>query len=146
MTDPDLGRLLLEAHRALGAELVSTLAERGYPDARPGHAAVFLHIDRRTGTRLTELARRARMTKQGMMLVVDDLEQRGYVRRVPDPEDARAKVVRLTARGRRFVAEARRASATVEAAARRDLGDRRYETLRDALEELVGLGPEERGG
>ncbi|HET9723890.1 MAG TPA: MarR family winged helix-turn-helix transcriptional regulator [Actinomycetota bacterium] len=146
MTDPDLGRLLLEAHRALGAELVSTLAERGYPDARPGHAAVFLHIDRRTGTRLTELARRARMTKQGMMLVVDDLEQRGYVRRVPDPEDARAKVVRLTARGRRFVAEARRASAAVEAAARRDLGDRRYETLRDALEELVGLGPEERGG
>jgi DNA-binding MarR family transcriptional regulator len=146
VTAPDLGRLLLEAHRALGAELVSTLAERGYPDARPGHAAVFLHIDRRTGTRLTELARRARMTKQGMMLVVDDLEQRGYVRRVPDPEDARAKVVRLTARGRRFVAEARRASAAVEAGARRDLGDRRYETLRDALEELVGLGVEEREG
>ena len=73
------------------------------------------------------------MTKQGMMLVLDDLEQRGYVRRVPD-RDARAKVVRLTARGRRFVAEARRASAAVEARARRDLGDRRYETLRDALE------------
>ncbi|HEU4356516.1 MAG TPA: MarR family winged helix-turn-helix transcriptional regulator [Actinomycetota bacterium] len=146
MTDPDLGRLLLEAHRALGAELVSTLAERGYPDARPGHASVFLHIDRRTGTRLTELARRARMTKQGMMLVVDDLEQRGYVRRVPDPEDARAKVVRLTARGRRFVAEARRASAAVEAGVRRDLGDRRYETLREALEELVGVGPEEPDG
>lgn len=146
VTDPDLGRLLLEAHRALGAELVSTLAERGYPDARPGHASVFLHIDRRTGTRLTELARRARMTKQGMMLVVDDLEQRGYVRRVPDPEDARAKVVRLTARGRRFVAEARRASAAVEAGVRRDLGDRRYETLREALEELVGVGPEEPDG
>lgn len=143
VTDPDLGRLLLEAHRALGAELAASLAERGYPDARPGHAAVFLHIDRRAGTRLTELARRARMTKQGMMLVVDDLEQRGYVRRVPDAEDARAKVVRLTARGRRFVAEARRASAAVEARARRELGDRRYETLRDALEELVGLGPED---
>ncbi len=143
VTDPDLGRLLLEAHRALGAELVASLAERGYPDARPGHAAVFLHIDRRAGTRLTELARRARMTKQGMMLVVDDLEQRGYVRRVPDAEDARAKVVRLTARGRRFVAEARRASAAVEARARRELGDRRYETLREALEELVGLGPED---
>lgn len=146
MADPDLGRLLLEAHRALGAELVATLDERGYPDARPGHSAVFLHIDRRTGTRLTELARRARMTKQGMMLVVDDLEQRGYVRRVPDPEDARAKVVRLTARGRRYVAEARRASAAVEARARRDLGDRRYETLRDALEELVGQGSDEQEG
>lgn len=143
VTDPDLGRLLLEAHRVLGVELVTDLTERGYPDARPGHAAVFLHIDRRTGTRLTELARRARMSKQGMMLLVDDLEQRGYVRRVPDPDDARAKMVRLTARGRRFVAEARRASAAVEARARRELGDRRYETLRDALEELIGLAPDE---
>jgi DNA-binding MarR family transcriptional regulator len=137
MTDPDLGRLLLEAHRAMGSQLVGILAERGYPDARPGHAAVFLHIDRRSGTRLTDLARRARMSKQGMMLLVDDLEQRGYVRRVGDPEDGRAKVVRLTAKGRRYVGEARRVTAAIESRTRRELGDRRYETLRSALEELV---------
>src|SRR5438094_9336389 len=100
--------MLQEAQRALAEELIQNLAERGYTDVRAGHAAVFMHIDRRAGTRLTELARRARMTKQGMMLLVDDLERRGYVRRVPDPEDGRAKVVRLTARGRRYVAEARR--------------------------------------
>ncbi|HEX9717415.1 MAG TPA: MarR family transcriptional regulator, partial [Actinomycetota bacterium] len=69
MADPDLVRLLLEGHRALAVELISSLDERGYPDARPAHAAVFMHIDRRSGTRLTELARRARMTKQGMMLI-----------------------------------------------------------------------------
>ena len=141
--DVDLGRLLLEAHRALGAEFVATLDERGYPDARPGHAAVVLHIDRRSGTRLTDLAHRARMTKQGMMLVVDDLEGRGYVRRVPDPEDARAKIVRLTAGGRRYVAEARRGITGIEGGVRRDLGDRRYEALRYALEELIGLEVEE---
>lgn len=145
VSEPDLARLLLEAHRALGSQLVATMDERGYPDSRPGHAAVFIHIDRRSGTRLTELARRARMTKQGMMLVVDDLEGRGFVRRVPDPEDARAKVVRLTAKGRRYVAEGRRVLAAVEAHARRELGDRRYETLRDALEQLVDLGGEETG-
>ena len=137
MGEPDLARMLLEASRTLGAEVVASLDERGFPDARPGHAAVFMHIDRRWGTRLTDLARRARMTKQGMMLVVDDLENRGYVRRVPDPEDARAKVVRLTARGRRFVAEARRAVAAVEARTRRELGERRYEALRDSLELLI---------
>ena len=142
MADPDLGRLLLEAHRALGAELVSTLEERGYPDARPGHVSIFLHIDRRSGTRLTELARRARITKQGMMLLVDDLEERGYVRRVPDPEDSRAKVVRLTAKGRRYVAEGRRVVTALEARALRELGDRRFETLRGALEELIDLGGE----
>jgi DNA-binding MarR family transcriptional regulator len=77
------------------------------------------------------------MTKQGMMLMVDDLEGRGYVRRVSDPEDGRAKVVRLTARGRRCAAESRRAAQALESQTRRLLGDRRYETLRDVLEELV---------
>ena len=142
MDEPHLGRLLQEAQRALADELLQNLAERGYTDVRAGHAAVFMHIDRRAGTRLTELARRARMTKQGMMLLVDDLEERGYVRRVPDEEDGRAKVVRLTARGRRYVAEARRAVNAVEARARRLLGDRRYEALRSALEDLIGAEEE----
>jgi DNA-binding MarR family transcriptional regulator len=133
----DLPRLLLEAHRALAAELDGDLEERGYPDLRPGHASVFLAVDRRGGTRLTTLARRARMTKQGMMLTVDELEERGYVRRVPDPEDARAKLVRLTAKGRRVAAEYRRAVQGLEQRARRDLGDRRYEALREALELLA---------
>lgn len=138
VTELDLARLLLEAHRALGAELSQALAERGYPDVRPGSATVFLHIDRRSGTRLTELARRARMTKQGMMLLVDELEERGYVRRVPDPGDARAKIVRLTARGRRCAAETRRVVAAIWARTRRELGDRRSEALREALELLAG--------
>jgi DNA-binding MarR family transcriptional regulator len=135
----DIGRLLLEGHRALASELDSSLAERGYPDLRPGHAAVFLHIDRRAGTRLTEMARRARMTKQGMMLLVDDLESRGYVRRVADRDDARAKVVRLTASGRQCAAECRRAVLALDARVRRQLGDRRYDSMREALEELANI-------
>ena len=133
----DLGRLLLEASRQVGAEVVAELQERGFDDARPGHAVVALHIDRRSGTRLGDLADRARMTKQGMMLVVDELEGRGYVRRVRDPEDARAKVVRLTVRGRRYVAELRQALVAVEGRVRRDVGERRFEVLRAALEDLV---------
>ena len=136
MTEPDLARLMLESHRALSSELVADLSERGYPDLRPGHAAVFLHVDR-SGTRLTELARRARMTKQGMMLIVDDLESRGYVRRVPDPDDSRAKVVKLTAHGRRAAGETRRVVQAIETRTRRSLGDRRFETLREALDEIV---------
>lgn len=146
MAEPSLSRLLLEASRVLGAEMVADLDERGFPDARAGHTAVFLHIDRRSGTRLTDLARRARMSKQGMMLLVDDLENRGYVRRVSDPDDARAKVVRLTARGRRYAAEARRVVAAVEARARRELGERRYEALRGALDELIGNGSDGSAG
>jgi DNA-binding MarR family transcriptional regulator len=137
MSVPDMTRLLLEGHRALASELDDALDERGYPDLRPGHLAVFDHIDRRSGTRLTELAQRGRMTKQGMMLVVDDLEARGYVRRAADPEDARAKVVKLTARGRRAAAESRRAVAAVDVRTKRLLGDRRYDALREALDVLT---------
>ena len=145
MSVPDLHRLLLEGHRVLAAELSEDLAERGYPDLRPGHLAVFQHVDRRSGTRLTELAARARMTKQGMMLVVDDLEARGYVRRAIDPDDARAKVVKLTARGRRAAAEARRAAAALEVRTKRSLGDRHYEAIRESLQTLTSSeGDEDR--
>lgn len=98
---------------------------------------MFVNIDRRSGTRLTELARRARVTKQAMMLLVDELEQKGYVRRVPDDEDARAKVVRLTARGRRAAAETRRVVQAEDQHVRRLIGDRHTDTLQEALEWLV---------
>ena len=143
MDGSDLPRLLLEAHRTLAGELDASLEERGYPDLRPGHATVFLLVDRRSGSRLTDLAKRARMTKQGMMLTVDDLESRGYLRRVPDPQDARAKLVRLTARGRRCAAECRRAVQALEQQTRRELGDRRFESLREALELLVVVPDDE---
>jgi len=81
----DITRLLLEARRSLASELDADLGERGYPDLRPGHAALFLSVDRRSGSRLTDLAEQTRLTKQAMMSMVDDLENRGYVRRVPDP-------------------------------------------------------------
>ncbi len=137
MTDPQLARLLLAAHRTLAADLVVELEERGWPDLRASQASLVLNVDRRFGTRLTELARRAGVTKQAMMIVVDELEVRGLVRRTPDPEDGRAKVVRLTARGRTFAAECRRAVAAVEARTRRTLGGRRYEGLREALDLLL---------
>ena len=137
VSEVDLVRVLLESHRALSIELAHALEERGYPDVRPGHASVFLHVDRRSGTRLTQLAHRARMSKQGMMLVVDDLESRGYVRRAPDPDDARAKVVKLTAHGRRAATECRKAVQAIETRTRRLLGERRYEALQEALDAIA---------
>ncbi len=139
----DITRLLLEARRALAAELDADLEERGYPDLRPGHAALFLSVDRRSGSRLTDLAERTRLTKQAMMSMVDDLESRGYVRRVPDPSDSRAKLVRLTAHGRRAAAECRRAIQALEQRTRRQLGDRAYDGLRESLESLSELDPVE---
>jgi DNA-binding MarR family transcriptional regulator len=143
VAEPQLARLLLAAHRTLSVDLADELDERGWPDIRASQAALVLNVDRRSGTRLTELARRAGVTKQAMMIVVDELEVRGLVRRTPDPDDGRAKVVRLTARGRTFAAECRRAVAAVEARAKRNLGGRRYDGLRETLDLLLGSEEDE---
>ena len=142
MPEPQLARLLLEAHRALSSELGEELEERGWP-LRASQATLLLNVDRRSGTRLTELARRAGVTKQAVMVVVDDLELRGLVRRTPDLEDGRAKVVRLTARGRTCAAECRRAIAAIDSRVRRSLGGRRHDGLREALDLLLATEEEE---
>jgi DNA-binding MarR family transcriptional regulator len=91
-------RLLDAAFTEYDAELSRRLAASPYHDIRPAHGCVFGHIDP-NGSRLTDLADRAHMTKQSVGEVTTDLEQRGYVQRVPDPSDGRAKIIRLTVRG-----------------------------------------------
>ena len=135
MTDQPLSRMLLECFRTLDEETTAALADRGESDLSPGHASALLLVDR-SGTRLTELSQRAQVTKQAMMQVVDDLESMGSVRRIPDATDARAKVVKLTAKGLRQRADARKAISAVETRARRTLGARRYDALRETLEIL----------
>ena len=131
----NIGRLLLRAQRDFDAELNARLRERGYPDVRQAHSALFAHIDPE-GTRSSELAERAGMTKQGMGQLVADLEKKGYVERVEDPADRRAKLVRLTKKGRHHVREAREIIGEIEEAYARRLGDGRLETLRAILKDL----------
>jgi DNA-binding MarR family transcriptional regulator len=136
VAEAGLAWLLLDAFRAIDREMQASLLDRGISDLRPSHARAMLFIDR-SGTRLGELAARAQITKQAMMQMVDELAEMGLVRRVPDLADARAKVVRLTAKGLRQRAEARRALAAVEARARRRLGGRRVDALKGVLVELA---------
>ena len=131
----NIGRLLLHAQRDFDAELNARLRERGYPDVRLAHSALFAHIDPE-GTRSSELAERAGMTKQGMGQLVADLEKKGYVERVEDPADRRAKLVRLTKKGRHHVREAREIIGEIEETYARRLGEGRLETLRAILKDL----------
>jgi len=97
------GRSMDEAlgipHEAVLRQVLAGLAAAGVGDVRPAHFTVFQHMPPE-GIRLTALADAALMTKQSMGYLVDDLEALGYVERVPDADDRRAKVVRLTRRGR----------------------------------------------
>jgi DNA-binding MarR family transcriptional regulator len=131
----NLGDLLRDPFLAMVDHIHRRLAEQGHPDVRPAHGNVFQFVDRE-GTRVSELAARARMTKQSMGELVAHLEAGGYVERVPDPTDRRAKLVRLTERGWEAYPIARGAIAEVEAGWTARLGAAKMDRLRALLGEL----------
>ena len=100
VTEPQtpLTVLLTAAERALAARLEDGLRTAGYADLRAAHAQVFVAMDS-GGSRLTDLAARAGMTKQAMGELVRYLEQKGYLAVEPDVRDRRAKLIRPTASG-----------------------------------------------
>jgi DNA-binding MarR family transcriptional regulator len=129
-------RLLDAAFDEFSDELARRVDAAGYTDLRPGHGCVFGTIDPE-GSRLTDLAERAGMTKQTVGEVTSDLEKLGYVERVPDPSDGRAKIIRLTERGHAAHAIGRGLIEDIE----RDWGERfgaeRVAALRELLEEIA---------
>lgn len=134
---PNLGILLRVPFQELVERLIEGLAEAGFDDIRPAHTAVFQHIEA-GGSRLSELAERAQLTKQSMGYLVDYLERRGYLERRPDPGDRRAVLVCLTERGWEEVREALRIIASIEAEWAERLGERGIAELRRLLTELGG--------
>jgi DNA-binding MarR family transcriptional regulator len=131
----NLAILLREPFRIGSEHLHNCLAEHGHPDVRPPHGNVFQYLDD-DGTRVSALAQRAQVTKQSMAELVAHLERHGYVERVPDPTDRRAKLVRATPRGREVYAIARDVVAELEQRWTRQLGKAKMAQLRRLLEEL----------
>lgn len=111
------------------------LARRGYGDLREGHQAVFIHIEDE-GSTLTELAARANISKQAMHELVNDLEARGYVERVPSPADRRSKLIRTTDKGERTIEAAWDAIAEIEREWTAILGADAMTSLRASLQRL----------
>src|SRR6266436_5997604 len=112
--------------------------ERHLFDGYHARGAVIANIEPE-GTRPSVLAARAGMTRPAMGELIDELEAAGYVERIADPEDRRAKLVKPTAKTLRRQRLARQVNAQIEAEYRKHLGDREYQTLRRALAALVAL-------
>jgi DNA-binding MarR family transcriptional regulator len=128
------GVLLFVPYRAMEDRVFAALAAAGF-EFTPAQARVLQRIGP-DGTRLTELAAAAQVTKQTAGFLVDQLERAGYARRTPDPRDARARLVRLGERALAAKPVADAVVAEVEDEWRRYLGDRRYAQLREALTRL----------
>ena len=131
----NLAILLREPFRTMSARLMQRLVERGHPEVRFAHGNVFQYLDDE-GTRVSLLAERAQVSKQAMAQLVAHLEAHGYVERVADPGDRRAKLVRATDRGRDVYAIARELTAEVDAHLTERLGEAKLRRLRALLAEL----------
>jgi DNA-binding MarR family transcriptional regulator len=124
---------------SLGHRIVDGINAAGFPQ-RASHSAVMAHIDTDGGTRLTTIAARANLTPQAVGELVDDLERVGYVVRLPDPDDRRAKRIVLTERGQACVAAALRTIATLEAELDALLGADAVAALAETLARIVAAG------
>ena len=142
MREPDrgplLGALLRLAHQSIIRRVLGGLAREGYDDIQTSHFAPMVALwDRPDGIRLTDLAAKAKITKQSMGELVDQIVDRGYAERVPDPDDGRARLIRITPFGRKLGRIARKTVREAEADWSRRIGAGRIEDLRETLRMLV---------
>jgi DNA-binding MarR family transcriptional regulator len=131
----NLGLLLFIPYRALENRVFAALAAAGFDDFTTAQARIFQRIGP-NGTRLTELAQAAQVTKQTAGFLVDQLERAGYVERVVDPTDGRARLVRITPRGVRTIPIGAAEVARVEEEWAGHLGRDRMAELRRTLSAL----------
>jgi DNA-binding MarR family transcriptional regulator len=132
-----LPALLTEVKMAAVRKLQARLADAGHPNIREGYGCVFGFIDMEHGSRLTELAERSGFTKQAVGEAVTDLEAHGYVERLPDPTDGRAKIIKLTDWGVDAVVKGRRLFGDIEAEWADELGAELLASFREAATKIA---------
>jgi DNA-binding MarR family transcriptional regulator len=130
-SEPNTGLLLFYPYRAMEIRVLAALAESGF-EITLAQARLLQRVAD-AGSRLTDLAAQAQVSKQTAGELVDQLQRRGFVERVADPSDGRARLVRLAARGRAAVARAAPVVAAVEAEWTAHLGPETMAALRSAL-------------
>ncbi len=143
-------QLLRNPYDTLLLRLHDGLSAAGYADSFPSWGTNIFYCLKDGGLRLVELAERTHTTKQAMSYTVNRLEEAGYVERVADPKDGRAKIIRMTQRGWEIRRIGDEIIAEVEEECVRRLGEERMRQFEELLEEVSSVVAEaterERGG
>jgi DNA-binding MarR family transcriptional regulator len=134
-----IGQLLVHHLRLFREQLLAVgeprAAEAGFR-LRFSHLHVFGNV-KAEGTRLTDLAAWAGMTRPSMAQLVDELEGEGLVERRPDPSDGRAKLVVLTPAGWDAIQVGRTIIDGIEADYAQRIGAERFEAMCGAMQDLL---------
>lgn len=128
----NIGRLLNNAVRRFEARVLALMSEKGHVQTRISHVNLTRNLDI-DGTRLTELARRACMSKQAMGELVDQCAELGLVARAADPADRRARLVVFTPDGLEWLGAFRAAVDLAEAEMRAELGNETTDAIARGL-------------
>ena len=131
----DLGVALFIPYRYMEDRIFRAIQDAGFDDWTLAQVRVFQRLGP-DGSRLTDLADQAQMSKQSAGVLVDQLERLGYVRRVPDPTDGRARLIVIEERGRRAAEVARATSTAILAEWTAFLGTRNFALLHQILDQL----------
>jgi DNA-binding MarR family transcriptional regulator len=127
--------------RSSARQLRDDLVDHDMAGVRPLHAPLLVQL-LGGGRRAADLADTSGVSRQAVAQVIAVLERDGYIERIADPGDSRAKLVCLTARGRAALRLMRTSSLALEDEWRSRIGADRLATLRDILTDLLGtLGP-----
>ncbi len=133
----NVGRLLLAGFSFFEGRLMSRLEQSGFSMVRHVHFNVLRHLDP-DGTRIVDLAARARITKGSMGKIVKECEHLGLVRLRVDPDDGRAKVVSFATKGIELMRAIRNAMIEVQAEMARITGEEDMRAMQRALRALHG--------
>jgi DNA-binding MarR family transcriptional regulator len=137
-SDERLAQLFHRAYDRLRSRVYAEAREQGFADLRPAHSSLLRNIEPE-GSRVSDLAERAGMTKQSMAYLTESLTKLGYVAVRPDPLDGRAKRVTLTKRGEQAVTTLARLSQQAEADLVRALGESEVAGLHSIMRRLLAV-------
>jgi DNA-binding MarR family transcriptional regulator len=138
-TRENLGFLLAKAAQRWNELLADRFASAGYPEVRPSYGSLLVPLFEEDDLRMSELARRARLSKQTMTTMVRLLEREGLVRRRPDPTDGRALLVELTPKAHAFRPVAEHALAELDGLVRTFLSPTDIRRFQADLKGVIAL-------
>ena len=127
-----IGALLRVPAQAIQRRIIAELNAAGFADLRLPHMAV-LQFPGPEGVRPSVLAERAGMSKQAMNQLLKSLEGLGYVVRSDAPGQGRARIVRLTTRGRTVYTTMIVILRDIEREWSAELGAKRFAALKELL-------------
>ena len=134
---PYVGAMLGVVWQWVRVQLYAGVVAAGYDDLNAAHVGLWRYpgLD---GIRPSQLADRTGITKQSVNDLLGHLEHHGYLVRVPDQGDRRARVIRLTPRGRRLEKTIYAQAGAAQLRMAQILGPNRFAELYNSLELLSG--------